>query len=335
MENEEFGLEEFTDAIGGIVSGIPTPVKKNFLKAFSQLCTAAVDVPVTWLEGKASEIKAASEARVKIINVEGNKISESIEVPKVYIQKASEKFASKIIREQLNLDNITYLAAKELAAPHTDKSENISEGEIPPIDDEWLNKFESHARIKSSEEMKLIFSKILSGEIRKPGSFSMRTIELISQLDNRAAKMFQTLCNLTCGVFLGNHLLDARVITFSGSAASNSLASFGLPFSSLNILEEYGLIISDYNSWITYSSCIANENNVVVSAIKFGDKKFGLIPNNREKYDKELKINGVGLTFAGKELYKIIPVEENTKYEEALFDFFEKKGFKTMQIKNN
>lgn len=326
MENEEFGLEQFTDAIEMAVTGIPAPVRKNFFKAFGQLCTAAVDVPVTWLEGKASEIKATSEARIKIIQQEGKKISESIDVPAQYIQKASEKFASKIIREQINLDDITYRTAKELSA-NQPKDNQESTKEAPPISDEWLNKFEQHARVKSSEEMKIIFSKILSGEIKQPGSFSMRTVELISQLDNQAAKIFQNLCNITSGMYLGDYLFDARVVSLSGNAASNSLSEFGLNFSNLNVLQEYGLIISDYNSYIQYAPIIANDNNQVAASLKLGNKFYGFLPKDRSKYDAELKVNGVGLTNAGRELYKIIPQEQNLKYFDTFKTYFDKKGF--------
>ena len=52
-------VEAAGDVAGELTSamdGIPKPLKKGFLKACNQLGTA-------WLEGKAIEIKATSEAR--------------------------------------------------------------------------------------------------------------------------------------------------------------------------------------------------------------------------------------------------------------------------------
>ena len=66
-DNIETGLEKLTDTIGSVITGIRPPFKKNFLKAFGQLCTAAVDIPVAWLESKASEIRATTDARIQII----------------------------------------------------------------------------------------------------------------------------------------------------------------------------------------------------------------------------------------------------------------------------
>jgi predicted transcriptional regulator len=118
MENNETGLNTITDTIENVITGVPAPVRKNFIKAFGQLCTAAVDIPVAWLEGKSAEIRTTTEARLQIIRKEGNVISEQIEVPKEYITKASSKFAAKVIKEQLNLDQIT-LNAVMIKKPKT------------------------------------------------------------------------------------------------------------------------------------------------------------------------------------------------------------------------
>src|SRR6185295_2887457 len=141
--------------------------------------------------------------------------------------------------------------------------------------------------------MKLIFGKILSGEISKPGSFSIRTLKIISQLDNQAAKLFQLLCSQCISMHIGQNIFDARIVSFSGNAASNSLSQFGLNFNSLNVLQEYGLIISDYNSYMNYAPCIADENNNISAVLRFYNKHYGLIPTDKEKYDKILKLSGV------------------------------------------
>lgn len=330
MENNESGLNKLTESLGAVISGVPAPVRKNFIKAFGQLCTAAVDIPVAWLEGKSAEIRATTEARIQIIKKEGDIISQQIDVPKEYISKASSKFASKVIKEQINLDEITLNAANDLT---NNKPIEENATEIPEISGDWLNEFENLARLKSSEDMKFVFGKILSGEITKPGSFSIRTIKLISELDNEAAKLFQLLCSQAISLKFGPMLFDARVASFAGNAASNSLSQFGLSFDKLNILQEYGLIIPDYNSTMSYSGCIANGKNQIQAILSFHGKNYGLLPSDREKYDKTLNINGVALTKAGKELLSIIPMAPAYAYEKALIEFFEKKHLDIQEIK--
>ncbi len=326
MDELSRGLETITNSIATAITGIPAPIRKNFFKAFGQLCTAAVDIPVAWLESQSAEIRAISEARIKLIKKEGENFYEEVKVPAEYVTKASVKYASKIIKEQLNLDEITLNAAKNLAA---EKSENQSDP--TEINGDWLNEFESHARLKSSDDMKIIFGKILSGEIIQPGSFSIRTVKLISQLDNQAAKLFQKLCSLTISL-KSYHLNDARVLTLHGKAGDNSLGKYGLPFDSLNVLQEYGLIISDYNSWRNYSPCIAHQDNEIGVPFIYLNKQFGFIPLNKQQYDKNLKLHGVALTKAGKELLSIIPIEEVKEYTLDLINFLKEKDLSIAEV---
>jgi hypothetical protein len=328
-ENEKATTSALLDTIEAAFTGIPAPVRKNIGKAFGQLCSAAVDIPVAWLEGKASEIRANTEARIQIISKGGSLLSEQIEVPKEYIHKASSKFAARIIKEQQNLDQIVGNAAKEIKCVVNTESDNK---EADDISEDWLNEFENLARLKSSDEMRLAFGKILSGEIIKPGSFSIKTIKLISQLDNEAAELFQLFCSLAVSMRIGGRVRDGRVVTVAGNAASNSLLSFGLSFDDLNVLQEYGLIIADYNSYMPYSPCIANEEYRVNAVLHYKSKDYGLVPTDRAMYDKELMLHGVALTNAGKELMDIVPVTKSELYEAALIDFFKARHLELKEL---
>lgn len=79
-------------------TSIPAPVRRNAIKAFGQLCTATVDLPMAYLEGKAKEIRAATEARVKLISTSGDKIAEQVDVPIEYAQAAVKRYGQKIVR---------------------------------------------------------------------------------------------------------------------------------------------------------------------------------------------------------------------------------------------
>jgi hypothetical protein len=56
------------------------------------------------------------------------------------------------------------------------------------IDDDWLNFFVRISEDKSSEELQQLFGRILSGEIRRPGSFSLRTVQLMSTISKQDAE---------------------------------------------------------------------------------------------------------------------------------------------------
>ena len=64
-----------------------------------------------------------------------------------------------------------------------------------PFEDDWLNTFENEACQKSSEEMQERFARILAGEIKRPGSFSISAIKLLGQIDTKTASIFRTFCS--------------------------------------------------------------------------------------------------------------------------------------------
>ena len=133
----------------------------------------------------------------------------------------------------------------------------------------------------------------------------------------------------------GDYIIDARVVSLNGNAASNSLHTYGLSFDQLNILQEYGLIISDYNSYMDYIPSVVDENNVVSVVLFYNNKKYALLPTDRDKYDKKMRMNGVALTKAGKELMDIIPIEKNVEYHKALISFLHTRFVQLIEVDSN
>ena len=69
-------------------------------------------------------------------------------------------------------------------------------GALPPprteaADEDWLNVFSRYAEDASSERLQQLFAKVLAGEIRKPGSFSLSTMRFIAELDRETAAAFK------------------------------------------------------------------------------------------------------------------------------------------------
>ena len=197
-------------------------------------------------------------------------------------------------------------------------------------DHDWTARFFNYIQDVSSEEMQLLWAKVLAGEIEQPGSVSIRALSVLRNLDQAGAKLFQVLC-AACITFApdGLHILDARVPSLGRNAGENSLQVFGLPFGNLNILNEHGLIISDYNSWHDMKMCIGipgpgSDQQLSTVRIPFGfqERYWVLMPSAQKRMGAECRISGVALTQAGKELSKIIECEAMPEYRQALADFF-------------
>lgn len=262
------------------------------------------------------ENKANTQARVAIIKAGGEQIASKMNVSLEYVEIATEKHIKKIIREQINLDKIVAGAIKESS------SSKIEDSNVKEISSDWINAFEKEACTKDSDEMRLLFSKILAEEIKAPSSYSIRTIRLLSQLDNKAAELFQNFCSLTVSAEDEGVVVDGRVISLGGNASNNSLKSYGLSFSDLNTLQECGLIISNYNSSIEYNSCIIDPNNNVAHTFKYQGHYYVLRALDGFNRSSNFKVSGVSLSQSGKELLQIIDLTPSSSYTDALVKYF-------------
>ncbi len=335
MDSEEDisgALSTVGEALGDLVTGVPAPIRKNALRAFARLCTAAVEYPVALIEGATGEKRAESQARVKLINVSADQIAARMQTNPEYALAAATKFAHRIVREQIRVDQIARIAAADLQSEPV-ATTNDEEPEAPPISEDWLNAFESEAAQMSSAQMQSLFGKILAGEIRKPASYSIKTIKIMAQLDNTAAALFRQLCSLSVSLRLpnSNTIRDARVVSM-GNAADNSLAPYGLAFGSLNILQEYGLIISDYNSWRDYQAAVSHEGTIVLP-VTHQSVSWALVPKAASPVRKEFRVTGVALSRCGTELLSIVDVDPSEEYTAALKNFFDEQGMTMRNVR--
>ena len=100
-------------------------------------------------------------------------------------------------------------------------------------------------------------------------------------------------------------IIDARVVSVEGDAAQNALRKYGLSFDQLNVLNEYGLIISDYNSWHGYTVSRLNENSSQFLLFQHQRKYWNLLPLLGQAEKQDIKLSGVALSLLGRELIPI------------------------------
>jgi Protein of unknown function (DUF2806) len=310
-----------------LISGasLADAAKKNFFKAFNQLCTAVVDIPVAYLEGIATERRAETQARVKLVETSADEIAAGMQFDPEYARAAVTKFGQRVIREQINLDQITRKAAESLLAEDSGGSGSAARTQ-EGINEDWLNGFEKEAAQKSTDQMQSLFSKILAGEILRPGTFSSKTVRLLGTMDQSVAMLFEKFCSMCIVLKIqadgASHVIDARVPSLGSNAAMNGLQDFGLTFSALNLLQEYGLVISDYNSWMDYSASFWSTVEPVKIPLYYGGRAWGLVRKEGFSGD-QFRIVGVALTKSGQELMRVTSLRGDAKFFDALNKWLE------------
>ena len=224
-----------------------------------------------------------------------------------------------------------------IAAAVVAAATELGDKEVPDHepDHDWTARFFNEVQDVSSDEMRAIWAKILAGEVEKPGSTSARTLTILKNLDRNSARLFNTLCSVCVSLRRdGNVVLDARVPSMGGEPAQNSLQKYGLPFPSLNILNEYGLITSYYNSYYGYilSIGIISGQETLRIPFTFQGRFWVLEPTPRFQQDSEFRLSGVALTQAGRELQRAVDPEPNQQFLQDLNEFFRKNNVRMTEV---
>ena len=329
-------------------STIPVPIRRNIFKALDRLGSALIDIPVGSLERRSAEKRAESEARIKIIKENADQIAQQMKVDPEYALRAGHKYAEKIIREQLNLDNISAIAADELKKAITAEPTNHSAGEPnkevsveatnqgtnnneeTTINDDWLNNFENEARPKSTEDMQTLFGRILAGEIRKPGSYSIRTVKVLSQLDQNVAVLFKKLCSM-CIAFEDQSdriVLDVRILALGNDRKQNHLSEYNL-----DVLVEYELVdFLERSTVFPYNLCMESLHNITPQPFQHQGRNWIFSPLDPTQ---EFKLRGFSCSRAGRELFRIIDQDPMPEYTEELKKFFSEQYLGLTEVSNS
>lgn len=100
-------------------------------------------------------------------------------------QRALVRHIVEETKKQENIESITAQALTELKEAANPQD----------IENDWLTKFFNECKLVSDGEMQSLWAKLLAGEANRPGTFSKRTLDAVSNLDKNDAQLFTSLCS--------------------------------------------------------------------------------------------------------------------------------------------
>ncbi|WP_294265323.1 DUF2806 domain-containing protein [uncultured Chryseobacterium sp.] len=322
MENHEI-LGEVGNTLKTLNENVPTHVKAGFYKALVRLGSALIDVPIAKLEGFAQEIRATTQSRESLVRKVGEEIKSNIETSKEYSDYAVKMFSEKILRKQINIDAVTSITASEI----NNTIYNANDQSSKELSDEWLDEFEEICRNKSSDDMRMIFGKILAQEIRNPGFSSIKTLKTISQLDRDIAEYFLQFSRICVHVKRGDQIVAVFAPEFkSGPFNIGDFTEFNIAPAVVILLKEFGLVSDSSDYSIVFDSSEFSDNIKGIHEFYMGDKKVYVQKKNSGAKDL-VHMNGQIFSTAGKDLYSIIRPDFNIAVENKLNDYFNEEGY--------
>ena len=172
-------------------------------------------------ESNAAIISAKAEAAIEVAKAESE-----IEITDLH-QRAAQRWIQEEAKRQKNMEDII-----DKAEPHLN-----AEAKPDSMEDDWVANFFDKSRIVSDNEMQSLWSRVLAGEANNPGTYSNRTVNLLSGFDKSDAELFTKLCGF--GWMIG----DVTPLVFDIQAEIYN--RHGINLSTLSHLESIGLVRVD------------------------------------------------------------------------------------------
>jgi hypothetical protein len=166
-----------------------------------------------------------------------------------------------------------------------------------PIDDDWLYMWRDFAGKVSTEDLQRLWGGILAGEVKSPGSFSIRTLNFLRELSKSEAEQIS---------HLARYVVEGCIIR----SQSKYLTEHGLPLSKLLEMQELGLLLGVEAFGLTREFPTGTRNKFRLPLRSHG--KALLVED--DDATKKVKLNVYHLTSVGGQLMSLGSFEPDVEY---------------------
>lgn len=241
--------------------------------------------------------------RVASADAVAEKIRALAEIDVADIQRrALIRFVNEQTLEQQNIESISFKAIEDLG----------DDAKPEEMEQDWISNFFKHARLISDSDMQSLWSRVLTGEAERPGTYSKRTVNFLSSIDKRDAELFTCLCAFTWFI-RGNYPLVFDV-------HNEIYNQHGINFGTLKHLDEIGLL-----SFQSFSGFAQQNVPTSLEAEYFGVRTVLELPNN-DGY--RFDVGKVLLSQVGRELAPISGAKAVPEFHQYVLNRWSKHNFK-------
>lgn len=222
-------------------------------------------------------------------------------------QIASRNLVADAVRREANLGKAVLAAEAEV---ETDPQE-------PPlrkIDDDWLFRWRDCASAVSSEELQNLWGLLLAGEMKSPGSFSLRTLEFLKNVAHNEAMDIAK---------LSRFVVEAHEeFIFRGDQAL--LDGEGIAFGFLLRMQELGIVAGVEAVGLTVTMKSAESGRFTRGLVSHGR----IIVATSDDAAKELKLPVYHLTSVGRQIVRLGTFDPHEGYLQTVGQAIQRQGFK-------
>lgn len=260
------------------------------LAAIDRLIGGLFDLPAAKIDARIDEIKHEAELKRKYREAQNKAALEALEAGDHEKARQLSFVAASNIREFEKTINLAAVA-KEAVLLLTDQSAVSDDDVEGDIESDWLNRFRHFAEEASSDEMRALWARVLSGETRKPGSFSASSLRFVFELDSHLARICES---------YAHNILDGMVLVREEEKR-------GAPLDEALALQSSGLLSG------VGGNLSRNTRTDPLGGFAYVGRMWGL--TGKLKAEGELRIDAWLVTRVGGEIFSLLDSgDESAKY---------------------
>ena len=201
-------------------------------------------------------------------------------------ERTQHRLGYQELKKQYNIEKVVEAAYHELEQKTVVSDE--------PVDDDWICSFFDFVANVSSEQMQILWGKLLSGEITQPGTYSIRTLDVLRKLTQKEALLFK------------------KYVPYILQCWGNETKSFKDYFLFNDIVDDFeGIVFPEI--FVLYEAGLISMNGISITlhiepnaTEKISGLLYEMIFENTSNEKVEISEEVFILTEAGKELYNVI-----------------------------
>ena len=228
----------------------------------------------------------------------------------------AERLQHNVLADQMRQEVNVARAVLQAEGAALEEGE-LADGQPPPdreVDDDWLYRWRDSASTVSNEKLQDLWGRALAGEVKSPGTFSLRTLEFLKNLSQQEAQLIEKLAPF---------VIDGNSVHRDWSEDRHtSLESYGISGSDLMMLDNLG-VIDDSPLPVERTISIPLQGRVLLL-----HNRLLIVKPGTEHKEAELVLSVYRLTTVGGQVLRLGSFGAHEGYLRSVGEAIKKLGFK-------
>jgi len=176
-------------------TGVKAKAKSRFVAAVDRFGGNLVELMNAPMERIVSRQRAITAGESELIKAAAQFGVERLNHDPSFAERSAETYLKGVFEKQQNKDRVLLEALEDLRQDPPNEVE--AEAGDPTIEEQVLGRLEYYASGATTEALQQMWGRVLSAEVRAPGTFSLKVLRVVDEIDKDTAALFERVCSFS------------------------------------------------------------------------------------------------------------------------------------------